>query len=540
VLRDEVEIINKYSIIALLIAVVTINIVTIPYQIYAQPSTQGNAITGIKVGGHPYAIAVDPKTNIMYVAGILPKKIFTIDGSSDKQINTIILSSNPAFNASAKLFPYVAVSSTAGLAFFAYSDSETLHVMDGSQGYIVANDTLNGMPAGLGADPDPNFAYLYAVVNRQNNNTIYKINAFYNSAEGTAHVANNDILTAVAVGPKQVGTEGKLVYVIGQKLNKVYILNSSTLKLEGSISIKNESIQNIRLWNIATNQNTNKIYVTGHLSNSVYVINGYTNQLIKTIPVGLNPDGIAVNPNTNMIYVANSAANTISVIDGTTESVVRTIQVRGDNPRGIAVNPNTNIIYVANALSGTVSVINGMTNNVMARISFNTNPSTGAGGIYCTNGQNILNSSNSLYDINAILKCEARPNTGFIFGAWSGDLASFNSNNNPVIQFPVTGYGKLTANFIQQTPVTIPPAFWVPLYALVPGFFVPSIIHWLNTRRQRGYLSKHIDIIEREHPELDTINKEIGKLYVNGKLSDSHYKLLKDKISEYYKADANS
>jgi len=395
------------------------------------------------------------------------------------------------------------------------------------------------MPAGLGADPDPNFTYLYAVVNRQNNNTIYKINAFYNSAERTTQVANNDILTAVAVGPKQLGTEGKLVYVIGQKLSNVYILNSSTLQLEGSISIKNESIQDIQLWDIAINQNTNKVYVTGHLSNSVYVINGYTNQLIKTIHVGLNPDGIAVNPNTNMIYVANSAANTISVIDGTTESVVRTIQVRGDNPRGIAVNPNSNLIYVANALSGTVSVISGMTNNVVARISFNINPSIGAGGIYCTNGQKILNSSNNIYDINTILKCEARPNTGFTFGAWTGDLASFDSNNNPVIQFPVTRYGKLTASFIQMTPITIPPAFWAPLYGIIPGFFIPSIIHWLNHRRQRGYLNKHIDIIELEHPELNNINKEIEKLYVNGKLSDSHYKLLKDKISEHYKAGAN-
>ena len=240
-----------------------------------------------------------------------------------------------------------------------------------------------------------------------------------------------------------------------------------------------------------------------------------------------------------MIYVANSAANTISVIDGTTENVVSTIQVRGDNPRGIVVNPNTNLIYVANALSGTVSVINGMTNNVMARISFTIDPSSGAGGIYCTNGQNILNSSSSIYDINTILKCEARPNTGFTFGAWSGDLASFNSTNNPIVQFPVTGYGKLTAIFIQQTPVTIPPAFWAPLYALIPGFFIPSIIHWLNNRRQRRFLSENIDIIEREHPELNNINKEIEKLYVNGKLSDSHYKLLKEKISEYYKADAN-
>jgi hypothetical protein len=96
---------------AVVIAVVTINIIAIPYQIYAQPTTQGNAITGIKVGGHPYAIAVDPKTNAIFVAGILPKKIFTIDGSSNKQVS---LSNTPAFNASVKIFPYVAVSSTAG------------------------------------------------------------------------------------------------------------------------------------------------------------------------------------------------------------------------------------------------------------------------------------------------------------------------------------------------------------------------------------------------------------------------------------------
>lgn len=532
--------INKYSIIPIVIAVVvTFYVIAIPYQMYAQPSTQGNTITGIMVGGHPYAIEVNPKTNTIFVAGILPKKIFTLDGSSNKQVNTISLSNTPTFNAYTKIFPYIAVSATAGLAFLAYSDSETLHVIDGTEGDIVTNDTVYGMPGGLGADPDPNFTFLYAVVNAPNNNTIYKINAFYNSADRVAQLANNDILAGVAVGPKQLGTGNKLVYVLGQKLNNIYILNSSTLKLEASISIKNESMQDPRLWDIAINQITNKIYVTGHLSNSVYVIDGYTNQLIKTISVGLNPDGIAVNPNTNMIYVANSAANTISVINGARESVVRTIQVGGDNPRGIAVNPTTNLIYIANALSGTVSIINGTTDNVMARISFNINPPSGAGGIYCSNGQNILNSFNKIYDINTILKCEARPNTGFTFGAWSGDLVSLNSTNNP-IQFAVTRYGILTANFIQQTPVTIPPAFWIPLYGLIPGFFIPSIIQWLNNRRQRNYLNKQVDLIELEHPELKTINKEIEKLYINGKLSDTHYRLLKEKLSEHYKDDTDT
>lgn len=64
VLRDEVEIINKYSIIGIVIAAVAINTIAIPYQIDAQPLTEGNAITGLKVGGHPYAIAVDPRQTL--------------------------------------------------------------------------------------------------------------------------------------------------------------------------------------------------------------------------------------------------------------------------------------------------------------------------------------------------------------------------------------------------------------------------------------------------------------------------------------------
>src|ERR1700758_5234464 len=99
---------NKYSILTVVLVMVITNIIAIPYQIHAQPLTQGNVITGIKVGGHPYAIAVDPKTNIIFIAGILPKKIFTIDGSPNRQVNTISLSNTPAFNVGTKIFPNIA------------------------------------------------------------------------------------------------------------------------------------------------------------------------------------------------------------------------------------------------------------------------------------------------------------------------------------------------------------------------------------------------------------------------------------------------
>jgi YVTN family beta-propeller protein len=82
------------------------------------------------------------------------------------------------------------------------------------------------------------------------------------------------------------------------------------------------------------------IYVANCLDNTVSVINGYTNTVVQTIPVGINPDGVGVDPITNMICVANVGANTVSVINGNTNTVVQTIPV-GNYPTIVGVNPMT-------------------------------------------------------------------------------------------------------------------------------------------------------------------------------------------------------
>jgi hypothetical protein len=53
----------------------------------------------------------------------------------------------------------------------------------------------------------------------------------------------------------------------------------------------------------------------------------------------------------------------------------------------------------------------------------------------------------------------------------------------------------MTANFIQPTQISIPAEFLTPLYGLIPSFLIP---------------------------------------FVKGKINDSGYDMLKDKISEYY------
>lgn len=115
----------------------------------------------------------------------------------------------------------------------------------------------------------------------------------------------------------------------------------------------------------AVNSTTNKIYVPNQCGNdatcsypysqgTMTVINGATNNPAP-VNVGYFPATLAVNPVTNRIYVANECGSdpacagdgTVTVIDGVSNTVIATVTV-GSEPYGVAVNSVTNTIYVAN------------------------------------------------------------------------------------------------------------------------------------------------------------------------------------------------
>jgi YVTN family beta-propeller protein len=110
---------------------------------------------------------------------------------------------------------------------------------------------------------------------------------------------------------------------------------------------------------VAVNQATNMIYLAnrglGPGENFLTIFNGTNNQVVSSIPVGVNPLGVAVNPTRNLVYVANSGGSTITVINGTNDQVISTLTV-GNRPYDIAVNPVTSLVYVSNLNDNTVSV----------------------------------------------------------------------------------------------------------------------------------------------------------------------------------------
>src|ERR687891_420492 len=93
------------------------------------------------------------------------------------------------------------------------------------------------------------------------------------------------------------------------------------------------------------------------------------------VPVGMSPFGIAYNSENGYVYVANFYSNSISVVDGFTNDLVMTIPLDSNAfPAGVIADSDNGDVYVTNFYSpsttgtnlstGIVSVINGSTNEV--------------------------------------------------------------------------------------------------------------------------------------------------------------------------------
>lgn len=93
---------------------------------------------------------------------------------------------------------------------------------------------------------------------------------------------------------------------------------------------------------IAVNEETNLVYVG--VDGGVLVMDGETNEVVTEVSLDLRVLVLAVNPQTNRIYAGGDSV--VKVIDGATNSVVGEIS-ESISSNEMAVNPVTNRIYIA-------------------------------------------------------------------------------------------------------------------------------------------------------------------------------------------------
>jgi YVTN family beta-propeller protein len=278
----------------------------------------------VAVGKTPYALAVNPVTNKIYVANKDSNSVTVIDGATNSTTTVAVDS-----------LPYaVAVNPVTNKIYVANRGSDTVTVIDGATN-STTSVAVGHWPWAVAVNPVTNKIY---VVNR-NGNTVTVIDGATN---GTTTVTVGTQPQAVAVNPVT-----NKIYVTNYVSNTVTVIDGAT---NGTTTVAVGTTP----YAVAVNPVTNKIYVANSASNTVTVIDGATNGT-TTVAGGAYAYAVAVNPVTNKIYVPDYDNDTLTVIDGATNAT--TFVAVGDGPLVVAVNPVTNKIYVGNQTSNNATVI---------------------------------------------------------------------------------------------------------------------------------------------------------------------------------------
>jgi YVTN family beta-propeller protein len=518
---------------------------------------------GLRLKGFPVDLALNPVTNKLYIAIKQPDKVYVIDAYANVPVANITLEAYPNS---------IAINSITNMIYVASDETDKIYVIDGSTNKVIDRVSVGLDVRAVAVDP-----------NEFGSGIVYAAN-YGNDTISVIDASTNKIVSNIAAGnrPEQIDIDfiTNKIYVSNDEIDTVSIIDyvaydNHTLKLRNTDNVTLGSDTD----SIAANYHTGKVYVSNHLGDTISVIDSLTNQMLERIKVRLFPESLALNSKTSKLYVANAGLNIVSVVDinRSGQNPYITDVMVDSYPSSIAINPETNTVYVANYDSKTLSVINGSSNEMIVGVSFDINPPN-AGYIEC-NDNKVSDNEHITYPIGTELKCKSISNDGFRFTSWSSNLLSDNtvsggisesgasnigydslrnvediySDSNMVTKLDVSKFGTLIANFVKpqtQIELFIPNEYWFALYGVVLSFIIPAMVAWINTLRQRRHLRKFMMNIERVRESdshnrteylknLATLKQDLQEIFTKGKINDTQYRILNDKISEYENKSIN-
>jgi YVTN family beta-propeller protein len=516
-------------------------------------SDSGN-VTNIPVGTYPSAIAVSPSTDKIYVANQFSNDVTVISASTDKVMSKIPVGRGPSD---------IIISSSnlrGGEKIYVTNfDSNDVSVINASTDKMISKIPVGRGPSDMVEYNIHTSAFYYPLkiyVANQQSNDVSVINASSDRDIGRIRIGT------FPGGIMGVNTLYSAIYVANLYSNYVSVINASTDKVISKIPVGEEPDA------VAVSPSGNKIYVTNFINNTVSVINASSDREITRIPVGEEPDAVAVSPSGNKIYVTDIRSNDVTVVNASTDKVISRIPV-GEHASAIeASKVYPSISYVLKIPGNqtdpiTISVIDDSVDKIATGITFNIHPAN-SGNVWCNNKQYPANQY--LYVVSGT-KCIARPAKGFEFSSWAENIghnstvplnqsaisdSPWNSllstlgmkQNDTSATFDVNRFGTFTANF-KAVPPTVPPEYWIPLYGIivstVVGWSIPSIIAWIRARGKRKQnLEEYDNIINSlsnatDRNSLDTLRNQVIRAFISEKINEFQYKILDEKISEYYK-----
>lgn len=110
-----------------------------------------------------------------------------------------------------------------------------------------------------------------------------------------------------------------------------------------------------------------------HAQDGIAQIDASTQQVVRTLHAGTDPEQFDVSPDGTRLYVANEDAGTASIIDIAHDSVLARVPV-GNEPEGVRVSPDGRTVYVTSEVNSTVTAIDANSRRVLSQVHVGSRP----------------------------------------------------------------------------------------------------------------------------------------------------------------------
>jgi YVTN family beta-propeller protein len=468
-------------------------------------------VSKISVGKSPSSIAVDENSNIAYVANQDSNTVSIINETDGvyRNIANVTVGKSPS---------EIDVNENSNIAYVLNYLSNTVSIINETDDGVyrnIANVTVGKSPSDIAVDKNSNIAY----VANAGPNTVSIIN------ETDDGVYRNIANVTVGKSPLDIDVDKNrnIAYVANAGPNTVSIIKETDDGVYRNIAnvTVGESPSEIDV-----NENNNIAYVLNYLSNTVSMINEtddgvYRN--IANVTVGESPSDIAVDENSNIAYVTNAGPNTVSIIEGFDQKVQAGVS--------FDINP----FHAGHIVCNNIIIPTNQYFYVDSRTQCLAQPNKG----FQFNSWIENLESNSSRTINASIPTDSlvdwiKSALGFGSKQTSGILTvtkfgSFTANFEtlpPAIpsEYFIPLYGVIVSSIVGWSIPSI--VGWVK---------TKKMIRTTNTYHKR--ISSFYEDNKLDYNDIAPLNKiktDMSDAYAKGKISDAHYQNLKNEISVLY------
>ncbi len=284
--------------------------------------------------GTPSAVAVNPVTNMVYVADT--DAVVVVDGATNTVTADISTYDNPqqVIVDPVRNRIYVLCFGTV-----LYGQSGVIEI-DGATSQKTYLQTEEE-PMGMALNPVTNMLYISAVGGAGQQESIEILDGS-NFNNYTVQYIGRAGVTQVVTNP----VTGLVYMIVNAGIDVVNWPNPAATPQIHTFSLPVDGSAE----QLAVDPAVNKIYIAGYLTGTGLVMDGLTNAITSldfaTPESGPNEFGIAVNPATHKAYITSATDNVVGVVNTTVPSHVN-VGV-GGLPSGILVDPAAHRVYTGN------------------------------------------------------------------------------------------------------------------------------------------------------------------------------------------------